>query len=166
LAAAGLLAWLALGSLSGSGSEAGASETVKPYLLVAEAVEVTELDEAVEALEADPVPPAVEPESKLVDVHVASDPTGARIVRGDGSLACASAPCRVEVERGTTLVLRAKLGKRRGRAAITPSQEETVLIELQAPKKTAAKPRSAQAPPRKRAAPARASDLKVPEWAQ
>ena len=58
------------------------------------------------------------------------------------------------------------VGKRRGRTAITPTQEETVLIELQAPKKSQPKPRKAEAPKRNRDKPSRPSDLKVPEWAQ
>jgi hypothetical protein len=102
----------------------------------------------------------------LINVHVATDPAGARVLLDDGSEACATTPCTLEATRGSTLVLRAKLGKRRGRTAITPTQEETVLIELQAPKKPPAKPRNAQASKRKREKPARSSDLKVPEWAQ
>jgi hypothetical protein len=108
----------------------------------------------------------VEPALTFVNVHVATDPAGARVLLANGSEACATTPCTVEAERGSTLVLRAKLGKRRGRTAITPTQEETVLIELRAPKKTPPTPRSAQAPKRKRDKPARSSDLKVPEWAQ
>ena len=149
------LAWVSLGPLSGQGSEAGASETQAEFSPVAETVE------AAEPLLAD-----VEPALTFVNVHVATDPAGARILLDNGLEACATTPCTVEAERGSTLVLRAKLGKRRGRTAVTPTQEETVLIELRAPKKTPPMPRNAQAPKRKREKPARSSDLKVPEWAQ
>lgn len=151
------LGWVAFGPVSGPGSEADASE----------ALDEREPDEQVIESAQDELALAdVEPAPALVDVHVATSPAGAKILLGDGSEACAVTPCTFEAARGSTLVLRAKLGKRRGRAAITPTREETVLIELKAPKKSTAKPRNAQAPKRKRERPARASDLKVPEWAQ
>lgn len=150
-----VLAWVALGPNSGQRSEADASEA---------SAEVSPPIEPVEAPE--PLLADVEPALAFVNVHVATDPAGARIMLGDGSEACAAAPCTLAAERGSTLVIRAKLGKRRGRTAITPTQEETVLIELQAPKKSPPKPRKAEAPKQKRAKPARSSDLKVPEWAQ
>ncbi|MBW2189178.1 MAG: serine/threonine protein kinase [Deltaproteobacteria bacterium] len=146
------LVWVALGPVSGPGSEAGASPAP------AEAGPGVEIDE--------PVLGDVEPELTVVNVHVATDPSGARIILDDGVLGCATTPCTLETERGSTLVIRAKLGKRRGRTAITPTQEETVLIELHAPKRPQPKPRNAEAPKRKRDQPARSSDLKVPEWAQ
>jgi serine/threonine-protein kinase len=155
--ALGALAWVAFGPMSGPGSEADASEASPEADTVAEAIE----PEADVPLLEDP-----EPAPLLVNVHVATDPAGARVLLDDGSEACATTPCTLEATPGSTLVLRARLGKRRGRMAITPIQEETVLIELQAPKKSAAKPRNAQAPKRKRTKPARSSDLKVPEWAQ
>jgi hypothetical protein len=143
--------------MSGQRSEADANET---------SVEVSPLVEPAEAPE--PLLADVEPALAFVNVHIATDPAGARIMLDDGSEACAAAPCTLAAERGSTLVIRAKLGKRRGRTAITPTQEETVLIELQAPKKSPPKPRKAEAPKRKRKRekPARSSDLKVPEWAQ
>jgi serine/threonine-protein kinase len=146
------LAWVALGPASGSGSEADASAAP------AETGPVVEIDE--------PVLDDVEAELTFVDVHVATDPSGARIILDDGVVGCVTTPCTLEAERGSTLVIRAKLGRRRGRTAITPTQEETVLIELHAPKKPPPKPRKAEAPKRKRDKPARSSDLKVPEWAQ
>ena len=150
-AAVAALTWVTLGPASGSGSDVG-SNTVS-----AEAIPEVEIEE-----------PAVEdePELPFVNVHVATHPAGATVFLEDGSKACAKTPCTLEAERGATLVIRAKLGKQRGRTAITPTQEETVLIELQAPKKAAPKPRNAQAPKRKRDKPTRSSDLKVPEWAQ
>jgi hypothetical protein len=157
MGAAGLVAWSALGSRSGPTSEAEASAVAFEPQPVAETPERVE--------EPSPIPKA-EPEPLWVNVHVASDPAGARISYDGGSEACAAAPCTLEVTRGATLVLHAKLGKRRGRTAITPSQEETVLIELKSPRKPSAKPRSAQVPKPKRVTPARSSDLKVPEWAQ
>jgi hypothetical protein len=102
----------------------------------------------------------------LVRVHVATDPTGAAVLLEDGSAACSPTPCAIEATPGATLVLRAKLGKRRGRTAITPTDEETVLIQLEAPKRAKPSPRSAEAPHRERERPVRSSDLKVPEWAQ
>ena len=146
------LVWVALGPVSGPGSEAEASPAP------AETRPVVEIDE--------PVLGDVEAELTLVNVHVATDPSGARIILDDGVVGCATTPCTLETERGSTLVIRAKLGKRRGRTAITPTQEETVLIELHAPKKPQRKPRKAEAPKRKPNKPARSSDLKVPEWAQ
>ena len=153
----GALAWVAFGPMSGPGSEADASEASPEVDSVAEAIGPGEEDSPL----GDP-----EPATTLINVHVATDPAGARVLLDDGSEACATTPCTLEATRGSTLVLRAKLGKRRGRTAITPTQEETVLIELQAPKKPPAKPRNAQASKRKREKPARSSDLKVPEWAQ
>ena len=150
------LAWVALGPVAGQWSEADASEA--PAETSSPAVEVVE---ATEPLLAD-----ADSTLTFVNVHVATDPSGARVMLADGSEACAASPCTLEAERGSTLVIRAKLGKRRGRTAITPTQEETVLIELQAPKKSPPKSRKAEAPTRKREKPARSSDLKVPEWAQ
>jgi hypothetical protein len=48
--------------------------------------------------------------------------------------------------------------------AITPTEDETVLIKLNAPRKPATKPPAEAQARRKRSA--RSSDLKVPEWAQ
>ncbi len=159
LGAAGAIAWLVSGSLRGPGGEAGASAVPVEQRPLAEARELVE--------QASPVPElAPEPEPTLVNVHVASDPAGAAIVYDGGAAACGATPCTLAVERGATLVLRAKLGKRTGRAAITPSEEETVLIELETPKKPRTKPRNFQAPKRNRPAAARSSDLKVPEWAK
>ena len=149
------LVWVALGALSGSESEADASEAPAES---SAAVEVAEADE--------PLLDDLEPALTFVNVHVATDPAGAKVLLDNGSEACAATPCTIEAERGSTLVLRAKLGKRRGSTAITPAEEETVLIELRARKKSTPKPRSAQAPERKRDRPARSSDLKVPKWAQ
>ena len=157
LGAAGVVAWLALGSLSGPGSAADASGGPAEQPPVAE-TETLDVDE--------PIVQQVEPEPTLVDLNVASDPQGARVLYETGSQACAATPCTLQVEPGAPLVLLAKLGKRRGRIALTPSEERTVLIELQAPKKPSHKPRNAQAPKPRRQAPARSSDLKVPEWAQ
>ncbi|MGB5810388.1 MAG: serine/threonine-protein kinase, partial [Polyangiales bacterium] len=105
---------------------------------------------------------------EFVDVRVATDPPGAFLSYTDGSEACAQTPCTVVVERGTPLALHAKLGRRIGRTRISPTEEETVLIALKAPKRAAPKPRkSAEAKPnRAPEASHRASDLKVPEWAR
>jgi len=157
LGAVAALAWVALGPISGPGSEADASEGP---------AEMGPAANAVEPREDDPALGDVEPGLTFVNVHVATDPAGARILLDNGSEACAKSPCTLEAEQGSTLVIRAKLGKRRGRTAITPTQEETVLIELRAPKKSPPKARKAEAPKRKRERPARSSDLKVPEWAQ
>jgi serine/threonine-protein kinase len=157
LGAVAALGWVAFAPVSGQGGGADASEASAERRAGGEAIELAQDESGL----AD-----VEPAPMLVDVHVATDPAGAKILLADGSEACAVTPCTFEAARGSTLVLRARLGNRRGRAAITPTREETVLIELKAPKKSAAKPRNAQAPKRKRERPARASDLKVPEWAQ
>jgi hypothetical protein len=151
-AAAALLAWVVLGPASAPASEAGVREAPgeRGSSLVIE----------------EPAPDEGAAELRFVNVHVATDPPGARIILNDGSEGCAATPCTLETERGSTLVLRAKLGKRRGRTAITPRQEETVLIELRTPKKSQPKPRKAEAPKQKREKPTRSSDLKVPEWAQ
>jgi hypothetical protein len=114
----------------------------------------------------EPLRDHLDPAHTFVNVHVATNPAGAKVLLDNGSEACAATPCTIEAERGSTLVLRAKLGKRRGSTAVIPAEEETVLIELRAPKKSTPKPRNAQAPQRKRERPARSSDLKVPEWAQ
>lgn len=113
-------------------------------------------------------PPPADDGPLFVNLHVATAPMGAQVLRADGSEACASTPCMLEAVSGTPLLLRAKLGRRSGRTRITPTQEETVLIELKAPKKATTKPRKrAEAQPgRKAKTSTRASDLKVPEWAQ
>ena len=151
-AAVAVIAWVALGPGSGRGSEAGASDMPEGTGATVQIDEPALVD--------------AEPDLTFVNVHVATDPAGARVVLDDGSEACAATPCTLEAERGATLVIRARLGRRRGRTAITPTQEETVLIELQAPKKSQPKPRKAEAPKRNRDKPSRPSDLKVPEWAQ
>jgi serine/threonine-protein kinase len=162
LGAVGALGWVALAPASGPSSEAGASqppvETMRaPIERVPDGDDAPFADvKAAEAVEK-PV---------LVRVHVATDPTGAAVLLEDGSEACSPTPCTVTATRGATLVLRAKLGKRRGRTAIAPTDEETVLIQLEAPKRAKPNPRSAEAPRRERERPVRSSDLKVPEWAQ
>jgi len=175
LGAAAALAWITVGPLSGPASEAGASEAKASKAAAAQGP-VAELvapqdDEAAagQGEQEDQDEPSAGLEDRapmFVDVHVASDPEGARLLRDDGSEACASTPCTIEAARGATLVLRAKLGKRKGHTAITPTQEETVLIELAAPKRSSAKPRNLRAVRRKREPPERSSDLKVPEWAR
>ena len=102
----------------------------------------------------------------MVRVHVASDPAGASVVLPDGTVVCDATPCSLDATTGETLVLRAKLGKRKGRVALTPTEDQTVLIELKAPQKPVARPQAQKAPERKRKPAARSSDLKVPEWAQ
>ena len=106
----------------------------------------------------------VELEPALVNIHVATDPAGAKLLHGDGSEACATTPCTLETPPGSTLVLSAELGKRTGRTAITPNREQTVLIELQAPKPRMSK--STRAPTRKEPRASRSGELKVPAWAQ
>jgi len=162
LGAASALAWVAVGPVSGSPSEAGANRR-PAETMPAPVAQVSELGSApsagVETVETVAIP-------ALVRVHVATDPKGASVLLADGSEACSPTPCTIEATPGATLVLRAKLGKRRGRTAITPSDEETVLIQLEAPKRAKPRPRSAEAPHRERERPVRSSDLKVPEWAQ
>jgi hypothetical protein len=157
LGAVGALAWGVFGSSQGQGSPSVPEEPREPKQTM-----VTVADNP------DPVPeePVVEAVAapELVRVHVATDPVGAVVVMGNGSEACERAPCTLETQPGETLVLRAKLGKRRGRVAITPTEDATVLIELKAPRKATPKPQAVQEKPRRRAA--RSSDLKVPEWAQ
>jgi len=157
-AALAALVWVGFEPLFGSGNGAGAREEPRTAAPI--------VAEAIEPLEDDTPGVGVEPAPQSVEVHVASVPAGAAISLDDGSEACAATPCTLQVVPGTTLVLRAKLGKREGRTAITPTDEETVLIELQAPKKLQAKPRTAKPPESKRNDAARASDLKVPEWAR
>ena len=114
----------------------------------------------------EPPLPELDLEPSFVNVHVATDPAGAKVMHADGSEACASTPCTLETEPGATLVLSAELGKRKGRTAITPTQDQTVLIDLEAPKKRASKPATAQAPKRERSSASRSGEFKVPSWAQ
>ncbi|MGB5312513.1 MAG: hypothetical protein WBN38_10620, partial [Polyangiales bacterium] len=120
-------------------------------------VDLRPIPDALPAEPAEPVP-------ELVRLRVTTDPTGGAVIYGDDSTACEAAPCTLEAAPGAHLVLRAKLGKRRGRVAITPTQDETVLIQLKAPRKAATKKGVSEQPAPRRAA--RSSDLKVPEWAQ
>lgn len=152
-------AWFAL-TTSGPGAEAS---PVPPAMEVQADSETAHV--ATEEV-IDTAPSPAEPTT--VDLHVASQPTGAAVFHGDGTAACDATPCTLTVAPGTPLALRARLGKRSGRARISPTRDETVLIELKAPRKPAPKPRkSAEARPRRpESAPRRASDLKVPEWAR
>lgn len=163
-AAVAIVAWVSLGS-SPDPSRAVAGAAV-PAAAVQEATPAPELPPLPDLpLVAEPASKA-QSEPAVVQVHVATDPVGAAVLLGDGSRACIETPCTLEAIPGQTLVLRAKLGKRRGRVAITPTREETVLIELRSPKKPA-KLRAEPLQPKRRVREApRSSDLKVPEWAQ
>jgi len=172
IGAAGALGWAALGPISGSESGAGASQA-PPGESAAPARPESESPTALARIPEQNAPseersalPEVEQAPMFVDLHVATDPEGARVFLDDGSEACATTPCTLEAERGSTLVLRAKLGKRRGRTAVTPTEEQTVLIGLEAPRRSAPKVRDREARKPPTAAPVRASDLKVPEWAR
>ena len=160
LGSMGAVAWVAFGSTEGR--EPVADDTVLVASPEASNVSVTPPSPADDAAT---LPERAE-ESPFVRVHVATDPSGASVRLSDGSVACEDTPCAIDAARGQTLVLRAKLGKRRGRVAITPTQDETVLIELKAPRKQAPKPQAQQQPKQTRPRAARSSDLKVPEWAQ
>jgi serine/threonine-protein kinase len=155
----GALAWIAFGDGAADDSQAMASDSgtetgpKPPEDQVAEAA-------SADALRGGQTAPT------FVDIHVASEPPGAAILFDDGSPACDIAPCTLQATPNATLLLRAKLGSRQGRAAITPTGEETIVIELTAPKKARPKARAARAASPQRERPARASDLKVPEWAQ
>ena len=172
IGAAGALGWAALGPISGSESGAGASQVPPGESAAPERPEsesptaLARMPEHNAPSEEESALPEVEPAPMFVDLHVATDPAGARVFLDDGSEACATTPCTLEAERGSTLVLRAKLGKRRGRTAVTPTEEQTVLIGLEAPRRSALKVRDTEARKPQTAAPARASDLKVPEWAR
>ena len=162
LGVAGLTAWLALGPMATERSAAepgprALERALPPPEPPTAAAPPGPHDLAIEEHE---------PEPTAVDVHVATDPIGARILFSDGTEACAASPCTLRADVGSTLVLRAKLGKRRGRTAVTATREETVLIELAAPRRAPAQPQKAVAPKRPRERPERSSDLKVPEWAQ
>jgi serine/threonine-protein kinase len=159
LGAVGALGWVALGS--GQGQEAPPAALAAPLAIPFAPVAASEPIE--------PIEPAPSPEDRpavpeLLRIHVATDPPGAAVVQGDGSAVCEAAPCSLEASPGATLVLRAKLGNRRGRVAITPTQDETVLIELKARPKATPKSQAQRRPGPKQAV--RSSDLKVPEWAQ
>ena len=160
LGAVGALAWVALGSSQGSPP---ASDEPLEARAAPEEPTVVDLRPISDAPSGDPADP-VAPEPELVRVRVTTDPVGGAVIYSDDSTACDAAPCTLEAAPGAQLVLRAKLGKRRGRVAITPTQDETVLIQLKAPRKAAAKKQASEQPAPRRSA--RSSDLKVPEWAQ
>jgi serine/threonine protein kinase len=158
--ALGALGWLALGSSQGQGDGPLPSPEMATVGVPAEP-SLNHVSHAPASAE------LVDPGPRRVQVHVASDPMGASILLADGTPACESTPCTLETDPGSTLVLRAELGKRRGRVAITPTEEQTVLIELKAPPKAASASSSGATPrKRKRSSAPRASDLKVPEWAK
>ncbi len=163
--ALGVIAWVALDSSSGQGDAAVSVEGTQlaqsgdPRASASVAAERTSVDQDLSAVPTDG--------PNLVRVHVATDPTGASLLFGDGSTACESTPCTLETTPGDTVVLRARRGRRRGRLALTPTEEQTVLIELVAPKKPATASTSGVRPSsRPRRTAPRSSDLKVPEWAQ
>jgi predicted Ser/Thr protein kinase len=156
LGAVGAIGWVAFGSTQGQAPDGGP--------LVVEPVETSIAEPPSDPA---PVVPAVtEDAPSMVRVHVATDPEGATVRSQDGTVVCAATPCAIDATKDETLVLRAKLGKRRGRVALTPTQDRTVLIELKAPKKSVVRPQAQKAPERKKKSAARGSDLKVPEWAQ
>jgi serine/threonine-protein kinase len=156
LGALGAVGWVALSSSQGP------SEAPAPIVATAEP-DTAESPPSNDALEA----PAELLEPSPVLVHVATDPSGASLVFGDGTPGCDRTPCTLEALAGSTLLLRAKLGRRRGRLAITPTEEQTVLIELKAPKRAASAANTGGEPPKRRQpSRSRSSDLKVPEWAQ
>ena len=146
------------------GPSQGASGEPDQDLQVAAGEHLSAVAPTAPAEDALPSTPTPEPEPEVVRVRVVTDPAGARVTQADGSLACEATPCSVEAEPGTPLVLRARIGKRRGAATLTPHQDERVIIELRAPKRATAKPRAEKKPARKRSP--NSSDLKVPEWAQ
>ncbi len=162
LSALGALGWVALGPTSGPASQAGASQ--KPVQKVHSPIAQVPDSGETPSLQVDLAEADAEPD--LVRVWVATDPTGATVLLEDGAEACSPTPCTVEAVPGASLVLRAKLGKRKGRTTITASDGETVLIELEAPKRAKPRPPSAGAPHRERERAVRSSDLKVPEWAR
>jgi len=160
LGALGAVGWVALSSSQGP------SEAPAPIVATAEP-DTAESPPSNDAVHDAPETPAELLDPSPVLVHVATDPSGASLVFGDGTPGCDRTPCTLEALAGSTLLLRAKLGKRRGRLAITPTEEQTVLIELKAPKRAASAANTGGEPP-KRTQPSRSrsSDLKVPEWAQ
>jgi len=158
---AAALGWVGFGQTSGQRDEGEPTET---RTAPAAPVEVATAPSDVPSPDSGDGPEELAPESILV--HVESNPPGARVVLGDGSEACARTPCVVETIPGSTLVLRARLGKRRGRVALAPAREEHVRIELTAPSRARAKPKGTHASQRGSQGRANASDLKVPEWAQ
>ncbi len=160
-----LVLWAWIGD--GVGPDAEASVT-PPEIETASAVPVEDTTSVIEA-QAPGQPEPFEETPALVNLHLATAPMGAQILHADGSQACASTPCVLEVVSGSPLVLHAKLGRRSGSTRITPNREETVLIELKAPKRVVRRARKrvdTPTPPRETKTPTRASDLKVPEWAR
>lgn len=172
------LGWVGFGQTSGQRGQTETGDTAQDPPMDSSQAATKTLTEIVQAA---PVPsaatPTHPPSTEAVDasvemapdsiaVHVETEPSGARIVLGDGSEACVRTPCVVETTPGATLVLRARLGKRRGRVAIAPTRDEHVRIELAAPPRARAKPEGTHASQRASQAPANPSDLKVPEWAQ
>lgn len=159
-AAVGVLAWVALEDGAAHESRAVANDAVAKTSLVP-----ARPDQATEDVSGNPSLGG-KTGPTFVIVQVTTDPPGAAVAFDDGSPACDATPCRLEATPGATLVLRAKLGRRQGRAELTPTKDEALLIELKAPKSARPKPASARAATQERERPARASDLKVPEWAQ
>ncbi len=154
--ALGLLGWAGLGGEP--------ERAVAKPVIAEEPVSAKERSEAVTEQKA---LPALELEPTFVNVHVATDPEGAKVMLADGTEACASTPCTLETEPGATLVLTAELGKKKGRTAITPTSDQTVLIDLQAPKrKRPSKPATAQASRPAQSSASRSGEFKVPSWAQ
>ncbi|MFZ1866080.1 MAG: serine/threonine-protein kinase [Polyangiales bacterium] len=163
-AALAVIAWVGYGQSAGRGAELEPSDAIAdaPARALAEPPHRPE-----EAAEAELPEVKVDRVVAPVAIHVATEPSGARVVLGDGSEACAYTPCTIQATPGSTLVLRARLGKHRGRVAITPTREDTVLIALTArPPRTRSRPKDAHTSKRTSTTPVRASDLKVPEWAQ
>lgn len=168
LAAIGAVGWAALGSVKSQ------DDRMATAAQVVEVADPESSDPPRRFVDPPPVELLGEPSDgtdvpSLVQVHVATDPEGASVRSSDGSYVCDRAPCTLEVPPGQTVVLRARLGRRRGRAAVTATDDETVLIELRAPAKPTSAPRVQKPAPRRapqRATPARSSDLKIPEWAQ
>ncbi len=88
------IAWMVTGPGSGRGGEAEASPAIAAPDSTVEIAEPVPID--------NPIPTAEELAAMaFVNVHVATDPSGARVVLGDGTEACAKTPCTLEAERGS-----------------------------------------------------------------
>lgn len=101
------------------------------------------------------VAPATPGADALVDVHVVTQPAGARIsIRGEG-VVCDASPCQLQLPQGQSIRLSARRGVMQASAEIVPDGETEVHMALRRTQNTSK--------PRARTSPVVAAELKVPE---
>ena len=97
---------------------------------------------------------------EVVQIDVATDPSGARVVVEDRGVVCEATPCSFETPAGQSIRVRAALGSRRGTRDLSPTEPTAIEIPL-AGRRPGGRPR--QTGGDQGAMSPRLNDLKIPE---